>query len=72
MVSTFNCVQIKVLVFEQYFKPFKCLQIELLERDSNTWNYLIVCKQKIYGLFENCLFYGKSTILGYLMLNPSF
>ena len=29
------------------------LSIELLLLDSNTWNYLTMCKQMISGLFKN-------------------
>ena len=41
-------------------KLFKIVQIELLMLDSNTWNYLTVCKQMSPNLFKNNLSAYKS------------
>ena len=46
--------QIEMFNHLQFLKPFNCVQMKLLMLDSNTWNYLTVCKHVNSSWFKNC------------------
>ena len=48
--------QIEMFNHLLYLKQFNCVSIELLVLDSNTWNYLTVCKQMTSGLFKDVIY----------------